>query len=336
MGMLINSVWHEGDNLALTKEAASDGNFMRTESQFRNWITSDGSPGPTGEAGYVAEPGRYHLYVAHTCPWAHRTLLYLSLKQLEPIISVSHALPGRYPGGWTYRDDPEFADCIPDTVNGFECLHQAYSVSSNDYTGKVTVPTLWYKKTGRVINNESSEIIRMLNSEFNDFTDSKVDYYPEKLRPEIDAINDIIYNNVNNGVYRCGFATSQSAYDVSVKDLFDTLNQLDLLLDRQRYLVGNQLTEADLRLFPTLIRFEACYFGAFKCNIRSLRDYSNLYNYTRDIYQMPGISDTFNFDYAKKNYYSIERINPNGIVPLGPKDIEKVYLETHDRDRFVV
>ena len=263
-------------------------------------------------------------------------MLYLSLKQLEPIITVSHAIPGRYPGGWTYRHDPDFTDCIPDTVNGFECLHQAYSASSTNYTGKVTVPTLWDKKTERVINNESSEIIRMLNSEFNDFTDSKTDFYPEELRPEIDVINNLIYDNVNNGVYRCGFATSQSAYETSVKSLFETLGKLESLLDKQRYLVGNKITEADLRLFPTLIRFEACYFGAFKCNIRSLKDYPNLYNYTRDIYQIPGISHTFNFDYAKKNYYRIDRINPNGIVPLGPIDIEKEYLQAHDRDRFGV
>lgn len=334
MGMLIDGAWREGDGAALTREMAKDGNFQRTESQFRNWVTADGSPGPTGEGGYEAEPGRYHLYLAHTCPWAHRTLIFRTLKKLDNAVSVSLALPGRHPEGWSFGDDPNYPDCIPDTVNGFAHLHQAYSASQGDYTGKVTVPTLWDKKSNRVMNNESSEIIRMFNTAFNAHTNASEDYYPEELRDEIDAINEVVYHTVNNGVYRCGFATSQEAYETAVTALFKTLDELEVRLGKQRYLVGDRQTEADWRLFPTLIRFDACYVGAFKCNLRRLSDYPNLTNYTRELYQVPGIAETFSFDYAKKNYYGIERVNPNGIVPMGPVGIEEFYREPHDRDRF--
>tara|TARA_B110000014_G_C20093642_1_gene572937 strand:- start:16 stop:1011 length:996 start_codon:yes stop_codon:yes gene_type:complete len=331
MGMLIDGDWYEDEKAASLREVGASGNFVRTESQFRHWITNDGSAGPTGEGGYMAEPDRYHLYVAHTCPWAHRALIFLNLKKLNKIISVSYAIPGRHQGGWNFREDPEFPDCTPDFVNGFEYLHQAYSSSQNQYTGKVTVPTIWDKKTKQVVNNESSEIIRMLNDSFNSYTDSEKDYYPRQLHAEINSINDIVYNNINNGVYRCGFATSQSAYDKSVKLLFDSLDMIEEKLKKQPYLAGDVITESDWRLFPTLIRFDACYHGAFKCNLRMLRDYPNLTNYTRQLYQIPGISETFNFSYAKKNYYGIERINPNGIVPLGPYNIEEFYNKPHDR-----
>jgi len=334
MGMLIDGTWREGDNADLTREIAKDGAFQRSESQFRNWVTADGSPGPTGEGGYAAEPGRYHLYLAHTCPWAHRTLIFRTIKKLDNAITVSLALPGRNPQGWSYGDDPAYPDCIPDTVNGFEHLHQAYTASQSDYTGKVTVPTLWDKQRNAVVNNESSEIIRMLNSAFDAYTNAGEDYYPAALRGEIDALNEVIYQTINNGVYRCGFARSQEAYDTAVVALFKTLDELEERLGRQRYLVGDRLTEADWRLFPTLIRFDACYVGAFKCNLRQLRDYPNLSNYTRELYQVPGIAETFSFDYAKKNYYGIERVNPSGIVPMGPADIEAYYCEPHDRGRF--
>ena len=251
MGMLIDGDWYEDEKAASLREVGASGNFVRTESQFRHWITNDGSAGPTGEGGYMAEPDRYHLYVAHTCPWAHRALIFLNLKKLNKIISVSYAIPGRHQGGWNFREDPEFPDCTPDFVNGFEYLHQAYSSSQNQYTGKVTVPTIWDKKTKQVVNNESSEIIRMLNDSFNSYTDSEKDYYPRQLHAEINSINDIVYNNINNGVYRCGFATSQSAYDKSVKLLFDSLDMIEEKLKKQPYLAGDVITESDWRLFPT-------------------------------------------------------------------------------------
>jgi putative glutathione S-transferase len=332
MGMLIDGVWQDND--ATAREVAKDGKFQRSESQFRNWVTTDGSAGPTGEPGFAAELDRYHLYLAHTCPWAHRALIFRTIKGLDSAISVSLAQPGRNAQGWTYGDNSDFPDCIPDHVNGFSHLHEAYTASNPDYTGKVTVPTLWDKKTGRVVNNESSEIIRMFNSAFDAFTNSTEDYYPENLRTEIDAINDVVYRTVNNGVYRAGFASSQQAYEEAVTALFNTLDELEERLSGQRYLVGDRLTEADWRLWVTLIRFDACYVGAFKCNIRRIADYPNLLNYTRELYQIPGISQTFSFTYAKRNYYAIERVNPNGIVPLGPEGLEVTYSAAHDRDRF--
>ena len=332
MGMLIEGTWHDND--AAAREVAKDGNFQRSESQFRSWITADGSAGPTGEAGFAAEPDRYHLYLAHTCPWAHRALIFRAIKGLDSAITVSLAQPGRHPQGWTYADDPEFPDCLPDHVNGFSHLHEAYTASAQDFTGKVTVPTLWDKKTNQVVNNESSEIIRMFNTAFEAFTNATEDYYPEALRTEIEAINEIVYHTVNNGVYRAGFAATQDAYNEAVTALFATLDDLEVRLGQQRYLVGDRLTEADWRLWVTLIRFDACYVGAFKCNIRRIQDYPNLFNYTRELYQIPRIAETFSFDYAKRNYYGIERVNPNGIVPVGPEDPEGIYNAPHDRDRF--
>jgi putative glutathione S-transferase len=330
--MLIDGTWYDND--ATAREVAKDGKFQRSESQFRNWVTADGSAGPTGKGGGKAELGRYHLYLAHTCPWAHRALIFRAIKGLDSAITVSLAQPGRHPQGWTYGNDRAYPDCIPDNVNGFSHLHEAYTLSVPDYTGKVTVPTLWDKKTNCVVNNESSEIIRMFNTEFEEFTNVTEDYYPVDLRVEIDEINNIVYHTVNNGVYRTGFAASQDAYNEAVSALFATLDDLEERLGKQRYLVGDRLTEADWRLWVTLIRFDACYVGAFKCNIRRIQDYPNLFNYTRELYQMPGISQTFSFDYAKQNYYGIERVNPNGVIPVGPEDPEGTYSAPHDRDRF--
>jgi putative glutathione S-transferase len=334
MGMLLDGTWLGND--ATAREVAKDGKFQRSESQFRSWVTADGDAGPTGEAGFAAEPGRYHLYLAHTCPWAHRALIFRAIKGLDSAITVSLAQPGRHEQGWTYGDNPDFPDCLPDHVNGFEHLHQAYTASNGGYTGKVTVPTLWDKQTNQVVNNESSEIIRMFNTAFDAFTNATEDYYPADLRAEIDAINDVIYPTINNGVYRAGFASSQEAYEEAVVAMFETLDDLEKRLGTQRYLVGDRLTEADWRLWVTLIRFDACYVGAFKCNIRRIADYPNLTNYTRELYQIPGIAETFSFDYAKLNYYGIERVNSNGIVPIGPEDQEGFYGAPHDRGRFPV
>jgi putative glutathione S-transferase len=334
MGMLLDGTWLDND--ATAREVAKDGKFQRSESQFRSWVTADGDAGPTGEAGFAAEPGRYHLYLAHTCPWAHRALIFRAIKGLDSAITVSLAQPGRHEQGWTYGDNPDFPDCLPDHVNGFEHLHQAYTASNGGYTGKVTVPTLWDKQTNQVVNNESSEIIRMFNTAFDAFTNATEDYYPADLRAEIDAINDVIYPTINNGVYRAGFASSQEAYEEAVVVMFETLDDLEKRLGTQRYLVGDRLTEADWRLWVTLIRFDACYVGAFKCNIRRIADYPNLTNYTRELYQIPGIAETFSFDYAKLNYYGIERVNSNGIVPIGPEDQEGFYGAPHDRGRFPV
>jgi putative glutathione S-transferase len=332
MGMLLDGTWLDND--ATAREVAKDGKFQRSESQFRSWVTADGGAGPTGQSGFAAEPGRYHLYLAHTCPWAHRALIFRTIKGLDSAITVSLAQPGRHEQGWTFGDNPDFPDCVPDHVNGFEHLHQAYTASNGDYTGKVTVPTLWDKQTNQVVNNESSEIIRMFNTAFDAFTNATEDYYPADLCAEIDAINDVIYPTINNGVYRAGFASSQEAYEEAVVAMFETLDNLEERLGKQRYLVGNRLTEADWRLWVTLIRFDACYVGAFKCNIRRIADYPNLTNYTRELYQIPGIAETFSFDYAKMNYYGIERVNPNGIIPVGPVDQEGFYSVPHDRARF--
>ena len=249
------------------------GEFHRTDSHFRDRVTADGS------SGFKAEAVRYHLYVAHACPWAHRTLIFLALKKLERAISVAYAIPGLREHGWTFADDPAFPECTPDTVNGFRYLHHAYTATDPRYTGKVTVPTLWDNRTGRVVNNESSEIIRMFNSEFNDIAGNDADFCPPALRTEIDRMNDLVYANVNNGVYRCGFARSQAAYEAAYDALFQTIDELEARLGRQRYLIGRHITEADWRLFPTLVRFDVGYFPLFKCNKRRIADYPNLSNY---------------------------------------------------------
>ncbi len=312
------------------EEETREGEFVRMDSVFRNWVTADGSPGPSGEGGYKAEPDRYHLYVSYACPWAHRTLIFRNLKQLEKIISVSVVHPGMLPESWKF--DSSFPGATDDHINHFEYLHQVYTLADPQCSGIVTVPVLWDKKQKTIVNNESSEIIRMFNSEFNAFTKVKTDYYPKELRDDIDAINELVYDNVNNGVYRCGFAKTQKAYEHAFDSLFDTLDKLEHRLSRQRYLVGDTITEADWRLLPTLLRFDPVYVGHFKCNLQRIADYPNLSNYLRDLFQEPGISDTFRLDHVKYHYYwSHESINPTRIVPKGPK---LNYLEAHDRDRF--
>ena len=308
MGMLIDGVWRDGD---LSREIADGGQFQRAESPLRATVTADGS------SGFKAERGRYHLYVAHGCPWAHRTLIYRALKKLDDVISVSMSIPGLRDQGWCFKDDAAFPDCTPDVVNGFTYLWEAYVATDPHYTGKVTVPALWDKKTGRIVNNESSEIIRMMNGAFNEITGDETDFYPPHLRAEIDAMNAKTYRAINNGVYRCGFAASQAAYDEAYDELFSAMDDLDALLSRQPYLVGGQITEADWRLFPTLVRFDVAYFSAFKCNKMRLADYPNLSRYMGELYRIPGVAATVKPRYYVINYYSIPKANPNGIIPRG-------------------
>src|SRR6202050_2726512 len=319
MGIVVDGQWRDEE---LPQETSKAGEFRRADSRFRDRITAD------GVSGFKAEPGRYHLYVAHGCPWAHRTLMYLVLKNLNQAITVAYAIPGLKQQGWTYEDNPAFPDCTPDRVNGFRYLHQAYSASDPHYTGKVTVPTLWDKKTGHIVHNESPEIIRMLNSEFAGIGADPADFYPHALRSEIDRINEQVYTNVNNGVYRCGFARSQAAYEEAFDALFATLDEIEARLGRHRYLVGNQITEADWRLFPTLVRFDVAYFSLFKCNKRRIADYPNLLNYMRELYAAPGVAETVKPRYYVMGYYSITRVNPSGIIPKGtPVD----FAQPHDR-----
>ena len=312
------------------EQETKDGEFVRWDSVFRNWVTADGSPGPTGVGGYKAEPDRYHLYVSYACPWAHRTLMFRKLKKLEDIISVSVVHPGMGPESWKF--DNSFPGATPDHINHCEYMHEVYTRAAPHYSGIVTVPVLWDKQEQTIVNNESSEIIRMFNSAFNAFTDVTTDYYPEALRVEIDNINKFVYDNVNNGVYRCGFASTQAAYERAFDALFSALDTLEERLRQQRYLVGNTITEADWRLLPTLLRFDPVYVGHFKCNLRRIADYPNLSHYLRDLYQQPGIAETFNLEHVKYHYYwSHESINPTRIVPKGPA---LDYMAPHDRERF--
>lgn len=313
MGLLINGVWHD----RWYDTSKTEGKFVRQASQFRNWVTADGSAGITGEGGFKAEKERYHLYVSLACPWAHRTLIFRALKGLEEIISISvvHWYMGEH--GWTFADGE---GVIPDSLFNSQYLYQIYTQADRNYTGRVTVPILWDKQTNTIVNNESSEIIRMFNSAFDHLGAKTGDYYSEKLRPEIDEINDRIYHTVNNGVYKCGFATTQSAYEEALTPLFDTLDWLEKRLSGQPYLIGNQITEADWRLFTTLVRFDAVYVGHFKCNLRRIVDYPNLWAYVRNLYQIPKVAETVNFLHIKGHYYqSHKTINPTGIVPLGPE-----------------
>jgi putative glutathione S-transferase len=306
MGLLINGEWH--DRWYDTKKTG--GRFQREDSIFRNQVTADGS------SGFRAEPGRYHLYVSLACPWASRTLIFRKLKRLEDVISLSvvHWHMGEH--GWEFREGP---GCTRDHVHGARFLHEVYTKAKSDYTGRVTVPVLWDKKENTIVNNESAEIIRMLNCEFDDWGDDSLDLYPEALRGEIDAVNNTVYHNVNNGVYKAGFATSQEAYEEAFDTLFATLDDLEARLSRRRYLAGDRITEADWRLFTTLVRFDPVYHGHFKCNKRRLIDYSNLWDYTRELYQVPGVAETVNFQHIKSHYYGSHRsINPTGIVPKGP------------------
>jgi putative glutathione S-transferase len=313
MGLLIDGEWH--DQWYDTK--ASGGAFKRTEAQFRNWITADGSAGPTGEGGFKAESGRYHLYVSHACPWANRTLIFRALKGLAPHIGISVVHPDMLSDGWTFDDGYDGA--TGDTLHGLPFARDLYTRAQPGVTTRVTVPILWDKQRETIVSNESSEIIRMFNTAFNGLTGNTDDYYPTDLRPRIDEINARIYSDINNGVYKSGFATTQDAYDKAVHTLFDALDWLEGLLSENRYLAGDRLTEADWRLFTTLIRFDLVYHLHFKCNRARLMDYPNLWAYTRELYQRPGIADTINFDHIVRHYhYSHESINPHRIIPINP------------------
>jgi len=323
MGLLVDGVWQE--DVSRTK----DGHFVRPTAQFRNWVTRGGNPGPSGEGGFAAESGRYHLYVSLACPWAHRTVIYRKLKALENVISLSAVSPNMGREGWTFNQSE---GSTGDDLNGKSKLSEIYLLANPRYSGRVSVPVLWDKKRKTIVNNESSEIIRMLNSAFEDFTNAHADYYPQGLRAEIDRLNDLIYPNINNGVYRAGFATSQAAYEQAFRNVFDTLDEIEQILSQHRYLAGNTITEADWRLFTTLIRFDAVYYSHFKCNWRRISEFPNLSNYLRDLYQVPGVADTVSIEHIKKHYYMSQRkVNPTGIVPLGP---ELDFSAPHDRGRF--
>ncbi len=325
MGLLVNGVWQ--DQWYDTK--STGGRFERTVTSFRSWITPDGSAGPSGEAGFKAERDRYHLYVSLACPWAHRTLIVRKLKKLEDFISVSVVHPLMLEEGWTFDTYPA---ATGDTLFGKKRLYEIYREAKPDYSGRVTVPVIWDKQKRTIVNNESAEIIRMLNTAFDDRTGEHSDYYPETLRGEIDAVNERVYRNINNGVYRAGFATTQKAYEEAFRALFAELDDVEERLSRQRYLAGGMLTEADVRLFTTLVRFDAVYFGHFKCNLRRIADYPNLSNYLRELFQIPAFGGTTDFDHIKTHYYASHRqINPTGIVPVGPE----LNLDApHDRERF--
>lgn len=313
MGQMVDGVWHF-DSIG-TKSAS--GKFERKDSVCRNWVTADGAAGPTGVGGYKAERDRYHLYIADACPWAHRAVLMQRLKGLDNALGVS--VVNQYMGenGWTFE---EGGGSTGDALFGSKYLYEIYFKSNPKHSGRSTVPILWDKETGTIVSNESSEIIRMFNSAFDGVGASGPDYYPEALRAEIDPLNDRIYHTVNNGVYKCGFAASQAAYNEAVRELFDTLDFLEQRLSTRRYLMGDVLTEADWRLFPTLVRFDPVYVGHFKCDLRRLVDYPNLWGHTRELYQMPGIADTLRMEYIRGHYYgSHETINPSRIVPIGPE-----------------
>jgi putative glutathione S-transferase len=324
-GVFIDGVWHR----QWYDTAATGGRFVPADPVFRNWVTPDGSPGPSGQGGFAAERGRYHLYVSLACPYAHRTIIFRKLKKLESVISMSILDPVMGERGWEFGAGP---GTIADTVNGKQRLGEIYLLADPRYTSRVSVPVLWDIKRRAIVNNESPEIIRMLNSAFASLTGDRVDYYPPELRVETDRINARVYRDVNIGVYRVGFATTQQAYEEACREVFAALGWLEELLSRQRYLVGARLTEADWRLFTTLVRFDTIYYSHFKCNLRRIADYHNLSNYLRDLYQVSGIADTVNMDHIKRHYFmSMTAINPTRIVPLGP---ELDFAARHDRGRF--
>jgi putative glutathione S-transferase len=325
MGMMVDGEWKDDRQLPTDDK----GRFQRKETSFRNWVTADGSAGPSGEGGFKAEAGRYHLYVSLACPWAHRTLIFRKLKGLEDAIGLSVVHWHMGADGWTFEDGQ---GVIPDPIHGARFLRDVYKAADDKYTGRVTVPVLWDKERETIVSNESAEIIRMFNSAFEGIADDSHDFYPEGLRAAIDEINAPVYESVNNGVYKSGFARSQAAYDEAVTALFATLDMLEDRLSRQRYLVGDAITEADWRLFTTLVRFDPVYHGHFKCNIRRIYDYPNLWNYTKELYQWPGVAETVDLFHIKNHYYgSHESVNPTGIVPIGP-DID--YSAPHDRGRL--
>ena len=328
MGMMIDGEWVAND-----QKVDKTGAFQRTVTSFRGRVTADAS------SGFKAEAGRYHLYISLACPWAHRTLIFRALKQLEDAVSLSVVDHFMGEDGWAFSDNP---GCIADSVNGAHYLRDVYAKAKPDYTGRVSVPVLWDKQRATIVNNESAEIIRMFNAEFdglgddggNDGGDESLDFYPAALRAEIDAINETVFEHVNNGVYKCGFAVRQAPYETAVETLFATLDGLEERLASQRYLCGGRLTEADWRLFTTLLRFDPVYHGHFKCNLRCLADYPNLWNYTRELYQVPGVAATCNLEHIKRHYYeSHETVNPSRIVPKGP-DID--FSAPHDRKRLPV
>ena len=325
MGLLVDGVWQD----RWYDTNSTGGRFVRTNAVFRNWVTADGSPGPSGEGGFKAESGRYHLYVSLACPWAHRTLIMRRLKGLEAMIGVSVVHWRMLEQGWTFEDGP---GVVPDPIHGARYLHQVYTAAKLDYSGRVTVPLLWDKANDTIVSNESAEIIRMMNAAFDGIGAKPGDYYPEDLRPEIDELNARIYDHINNGVYKAGFATTQQAYEEAVRPLFEALDALDERLSSRRYLCGDRLTEADIRLFTTLVRFDPVYVGHFKCNLRRIADYPHLSGYLRDLYQTDGIAETVNMAHIKGHYYeSHKTINPTGIVPVGPNlDLDA----PHGRERL--
>jgi putative glutathione S-transferase len=325
MGLLIDGVWHDQGY----DTRSTGGRFVRRDSAFRNWVTADGAAGPSGKGGFKAEAGRYHLYVSLACPWAHRTLIYRKLKKLEQVIPVSVVHPFMGKDGWTFEASEGGTG---DTLYGTGFLRDIYLRADPRYTGRVSVPVLWDRREETIVSNESADIIRMLNSAFDAWGDAGVDFYPAGLRGEIDRINAAVYPAINNGVYRAGFARTQEAYEEAFGELFSELDRLEDRLSRQRYLAGDRITEADWRLFTTLVRFDPVYVGHFKCNLRRIQDYPNLSNYLRDLYQTGGVAETVNLDHIKRHYYgSHKTINPTGIVPKGPA---LDYDAPHDRGRF--
>ncbi|WP_339768167.1 glutathione S-transferase family protein [uncultured Pseudosulfitobacter sp.] len=313
MGLLVDGQWQD----KWYDTDSSGGKFERSDSKFRNWITADGSAGPSGEGGFAAESGRYHLYVSYACPWAHRALIFRTLKGLTDHIGLSVVHPHMLGEGWTF--DTDFDGATGDTLFDLPYARDIYTRADPKFTGRVTVPILWDKHRETIVNNESAEIIRMLNSAFNDITGNTDDYWPQKLRDAIEPVNDRIYDTLNNGVYKSGFATSQDAYDEAVHPLFDTLDWLEDRLSQNRYLMGNQITEADWRLFTTLVRFDKVYHTHFKCNRARIVEYPNLWAYTRELYQWDGVAETVHFDHIVRHYYySHDNINPNRIIPINP------------------
>ena len=325
MGLLVDGKWHDKGY----DTSKSGGRFERSQSQWRDWVSVDGKPAEGRERGFKAEPGRYHLYVSLACPWAHRTLILRKLKKLEDVVSVSivHHFMGE--NGWTFRTDEA---ATGDDLYGLDYLHQIYTKADPTYSGRVTVPVLWDKREETIVSNESAEIVRMLNSAFDEWGDASLDFYPEALRGEIDAVNDEVYEPINNGVYKAGFATKQDAYEDAFGELFAALDRMEARLSRQRYLAGDVITEADWRLFTTLVRFDAVYYSHFKCNLRRIEDYPNLSGFLRELYQVQGVAGTVNMDHIKKHYYgSHETVNPTRIVPVGPAlDFDR----PHGRERL--
>lgn len=326
MGLLVDGIWQD----KWYDTGANMGKFIRSEAQFRNWITKDGSAGAVGKAGFKAEAGRYHLYISNACPWAHRVMIFRALKGLSEMIGISVVHPYMVENGWTFKAGD---GVIADSINGAEFVHQIYTIADANYSGRVTVPILWDKKLNTIVSNESSEIIRMLNSEFDDVGAVAGDFYPENLRAEIDEINLRVYHSVNNGVYKSGFATTQAAYEEAVVPLFETLDWLEAILSEKRYLCGGQITEADWRLFTTLVRFDAVYVGHFKCNLKMIAQYEHLSGYVRELYQIKGVAETVNMEHIKRHYYeSHDMVNPTRIVPMGPlQNFEAAHNRGHLR-----